>query len=236
MVADFGIARGRWTGAGGDRLTETGLAIGTPAYMSPEQAAGERDLDGRSDIYSLGCVLYEMLGRRAALHRPDAAGDSGRHAVDPVPCAPDGAATVPSTGASRRGALAKVPADRFATARDFKEALAAAASGQPLSADTDRAVVSGALTGGGRRRRRLVAPWPSLAIGAGGLAACGAVTARSGDEADGSLWCRRPKDQRSIAVLPLVNLSPREGGERVLLRTSMTDELIEQLSRVQGLR
>jgi len=60
LVADFGIARALG-GSGAQRLTETGLAIGTPAYMSPEQGTGERELDGRSDIYSLGIVLYEML-------------------------------------------------------------------------------------------------------------------------------------------------------------------------------
>ena len=59
LVADFGIARA--IGGGGESLTETGMAVGTPAYMSPEQATGERDLDARSDIYALGCVLYEML-------------------------------------------------------------------------------------------------------------------------------------------------------------------------------
>jgi serine/threonine-protein kinase len=60
LVADFGIARAV-TAAGAERLTEAGLAVGTPAYMSPEQATGAERLDGRSDIYSLGCVLYEML-------------------------------------------------------------------------------------------------------------------------------------------------------------------------------
>jgi hypothetical protein len=60
MVADFGIARAVST-AGGANITRTGLALGTPGYMSPEQAAGERDLDARTDVYSLGCVLYEML-------------------------------------------------------------------------------------------------------------------------------------------------------------------------------
>src|SRR5213594_3511130 len=60
LVADFGIARAI-TAAGGERLTQTGVTVGTPGYMSPEQASGERDLDGRSDVYSLACVLYEML-------------------------------------------------------------------------------------------------------------------------------------------------------------------------------
>jgi hypothetical protein len=60
MVADFGIARALTT-AGGEKLTRTGLALGTPGYVSPEQAVGERDLDARTDVYSLGCVLYEML-------------------------------------------------------------------------------------------------------------------------------------------------------------------------------
>ena len=75
MVADFGIARAI-SAAGEDRLTETGLALGTPAYMSPEQATASRDLDGRSDLYALGCVLYEMLAGPAAVrrrHRPAAA-------------------------------------------------------------------------------------------------------------------------------------------------------------------
>ena len=64
VVSDFGVARAVET-AGGDAITETGLALGTPVYMSPEQASGDRELDGRSDIYSLACVVYEMIGGQA---------------------------------------------------------------------------------------------------------------------------------------------------------------------------
>ena len=69
VVADFGIAKAV-TAAGGEKLTETGIAMGTPQYMSPEQAAGSSDLDGRSDLYSLGCVLYEMLAGEPRSRRP----------------------------------------------------------------------------------------------------------------------------------------------------------------------
>jgi serine/threonine-protein kinase len=69
-VMDFGIARAADVSdaSGAQRMTETGLVLGTPAYMSPEQVAGDRDLDSRSDIYSLACVLFEMLTGRPALH------------------------------------------------------------------------------------------------------------------------------------------------------------------------
>ena len=74
MVADFGIALAVSAAAGG-RMTETGLTLGTPHYMSPEQATAEKEITGRSDIYSLGCVLYEMLTRESAAHRRLGAAD-----------------------------------------------------------------------------------------------------------------------------------------------------------------
>ncbi|MBA3317194.1 MAG: protein kinase, partial [Gemmatimonadales bacterium] len=125
IVADFGIARAV-TVAGGDKLTATGLSIGTPAYMSPEQAAGSHDVDGRSDLYSLGCVLYEMLAGQPPFTAPTAQGLLARHAVDPVPSLRTVRATVPP-GVERviTTALAKVPADRFATADQFAAALSA---------------------------------------------------------------------------------------------------------------
>jgi eukaryotic-like serine/threonine-protein kinase len=71
VVADFGIARA-FSAAGGERITQTGLSIGTPLYMSPEQSVGDEEIDGRSDLYSLACVLYEMLGGQAPFTGPTA--------------------------------------------------------------------------------------------------------------------------------------------------------------------
>jgi serine/threonine-protein kinase len=123
VVADFGVARAI-SAAGDARLTETGLALGTPAYMSPEQAAAGRDLDGRSDIYSFGCVLYEMLAGQPPFQAPTPQGMLARHALDPVPPLRTVRDTVPDEveDAVVR-AMAKSPADRFPTASAFAEAL-----------------------------------------------------------------------------------------------------------------
>jgi serine/threonine-protein kinase len=89
MVADFGIALAA-AKTGSSRMTETGMSLGTPTYMSPEQAMGGRDIDARADIYALGCVLYEMLsGGRAALHRSHGAGHCGAGTDGGAALAPD---------------------------------------------------------------------------------------------------------------------------------------------------
>src|SRR5256714_8445276 len=133
LVVDFGIGRAI-TAAQGKRLTETGMAVGTPGYMSPEQATAEQDLDGRSDLYSLGCVAYEMLAGH-----PPFLGTTGReviarHLLDAVPPLRAARPSVPAAieqAVSR--ALAKVPADRFATAAQFAQALSAPATPQLTS-------------------------------------------------------------------------------------------------------
>ena len=133
VVADFGVARAI-SAAGEDRLTETGLALGTPAYMSPEQATASRDLDGRSDLYALGCVLYEMLAGQPPFVGATAQQLLARHAIDPVPPLRTVRDTVPAAvEQSVTRALAKVPADRFATAAEFAEALTRAGGGVAVS-------------------------------------------------------------------------------------------------------
>ena len=148
QVADFGIARAiRY--ATETRFTANGLALGTPAYMSPEQAAGEDELDGRSDIYSLGCVLYEMLTGELPFRAESVQALLARHISEPPPSVraarPD---APPNVEDALRVALAKEPAHRFQTADAFERALVA-------TPDTlgrrwrRRTLVAGAATVGG---------------------------------------------------------------------------------------
>jgi serine/threonine-protein kinase len=128
VVMDFGIARAV-EAAGGNQLTQTGMAVGTPLYMSPEQAAAEGDLDGRSDIYALGCVLYEMVAGTPPFTGPSAA-VIARHIADHVPSPSIIRETIsPEFEDIIMCALAKAPADRFRTAGDFGEALKALQTG-----------------------------------------------------------------------------------------------------------
>src|SRR6266576_843194 len=123
VVSDFGIARAITAAAGGS-LTATGIAIGTPAYMSPEQATGSPHVDGRSDIYSLGCLLYEMLAGEPPYTAPSAQVVIAKRFTDPVPSVRRLRETIPpAVDAAITRALAKAPADRFLTAGQFAEAL-----------------------------------------------------------------------------------------------------------------
>ena len=217
VVADFGIARAI-TAAGGENLTETGIALGTPAYMSPEQATGSKELDGRSDLYSLGCVLYEMLAGEPPYTGPTAQALMAKRLVDPVPAVRRLRAAVPA-GVERvlMKALARVPADRFATAVAFAEA---------LQLDRLEHGVGGADTVARPRPRRPIAR--PVAVGLALLLALGGYATFR--------WVRPPgvAPLASAAVLPFVDLSPQRDQE--YFSDGLTEELITVLSQVPGLR
>ncbi len=125
LVADFGIALAASSTAG-TRMTETGMSLGTPTYMSPEQAMGEREITARSDVYALGCVLYEML-----LGEPPFTGPTAQSIVAkvlserPAPMRGRRDRVPPAVEAAVLTALEKLPADRFGTLAEFAAALTA---------------------------------------------------------------------------------------------------------------
>ena len=130
LVADFGIALAA-SKAGGSRMTETGMSLGTPYYMSPEQAMGEREITGRSDVYALGAVLYEMLTGDPPFTGSTAQAIVARVVTEsPRPLHAQRHTIPPHVEIAVLTALEKLPADRFATAAEFAEALA----GRGLSA------------------------------------------------------------------------------------------------------
>ena len=134
VVADFGIAKAI-SAAGGESLTQTGIAIGTPQYMSPEQAAGEKDIDGRSDLYSLACVLYEMLTGQPPFTGPTVESVVRQHMVEQARPVSQLRPAVPAVIADvLTRALAKNPADRFSPAAHFAAALVSPAAGGAAAA------------------------------------------------------------------------------------------------------
>ena len=122
MVADFGIALAA-SNAGNDRLTETGLSLGTPAYMSPEQASASPRVDGRSDQYSLACVVYEMLAGEPPYSGPTAQAIIAKRFSEPVPHLSTLRSVPPGVEAAVTRALAKSSADRFPSLAAFTAAL-----------------------------------------------------------------------------------------------------------------
>ena len=159
LVADFGIALAVQT-AGGQRLTQTGLSLGTPHYMSPEQAMGERAIDARSDVYALGAVTYEML-----TGEPPFTGATVQAIVAKVmterPTRPSAVRdTIPeAVDDAVLRALAKIPADRFGTAAEFATALAGGAAGSGA-----RRLTTGRHADGATTSTRAAHLWPAVAV------------------------------------------------------------------------
>ncbi len=221
VVADFGIARAV-SAAGGGSLTATGIAVGTPAYMSPEQAAGSRELDGRSDLYSLGCVLFEMLAGRPPFMGPTVESVVHQHLAAEAPVVTSIRPAVPAwVAAALARALAKTPADRFNRVALFAEALVHRGTGVPTAADVRPARRSW------RHSALLGAGWVAVAV-AVGVGVLSRVR-------DGRRAAREVNAARTaIAVLPFQNLSAQ--GPHAYFAGGLHDELLTQLAKVAALR
>ena len=226
LVADFGIARALES-ASGPQLTETGMSVGTPAYMSPEQAVGDKGLDARTDIYSLGTVLYEMLAGETPFAAPTAQATIARRFTESPRPLRQVRETVPEALASAVArALAKSPADRFATAAEFARALDA----EPLR-DRSPAPAGGTTVAvpspGWRFLHRPVA----LALGLGFLLGLGVLfgwlRSHGGAEPAG------PGTAKLLAVLPFENLGDASDE---YFADGVTDEVRGKLATLPGLQ
>ena len=224
VVADFGIARAVSAAGAGRHLTETGTIIGTPAYMSPEQATGSEEIDGRSDQYSLACVVYEMLVGEPPFTGPTAQAVLARQSLDMVSPPSIVRSTIPdAVEAAILRALAKLPADRYPTTALFAEAL------------NTRSAATGAVRRATLAGARAPRPFWRRAVPAAGAVAlvATAVALFARRHATPGLGSAGGLDPRHVAVLYFEDLSPEKN--LAYLADGLTEALIGELSRVAGL-
>ena len=228
LLTDFGIAYAVDEAPGGARrLTETGVALGTPAYMSPEQSAGDEPVDARSDIYSLAGVVFEMLGGAPPFTGPNARAVLARRLSEPAPSVRALRPEIPpAIDAVLRRALSRQPADRYESAAELGAALADASSGAMEEAEVPAlpAATPSATT---RPARRLAA----FVLAALALLGAGLYVARRSPAP--AVPPSAPAGPRMIAVLPFKNLG--DSTDRYFA-DGLTEEITSRLAGLSGLR
>jgi serine/threonine protein kinase/Tol biopolymer transport system component len=223
LVADFGIALAA-SKAGGSRMTETGMSLGTPHYMSPEQAMGEREITARSDVYALGCVLYEMLTGDPPFTGSTAQAIVARVVTETPRAMLPQRGTIPAhVEAAVLTSLQKLPADRFKTAAEFAEALA---DSRYASASTVAMTAASAP----RSRSATLTPWLVAGVAlVAGLAIGARVLSRPAAVRPLRLSIPVPSELPPVAI----RLSPDGGtlayvsgqGDRLSIYTRRLDDL-----------
>src|SRR5712692_11517087 len=209
VLMDFGVARALTASRSGGRLTETGISVGTPAYMSPEQAAGERHIDASADVYALAVVGYEMLAGMPPFRGPTAQAVIAAHmTATPRPLSDVRPETPPEIEEAIMQALAKDPNTRLRTAAEFRDAIATPAAAA-------------------RRRWAVVRKPVLVAVGAAVLAvAAGTLILLRGNHAAGA-------SARSVAVLPFENIGGSESGQS--FSDGIQDDILTQLTKIAAL-
>jgi serine/threonine-protein kinase len=224
LVADFGIARAE--AGGGQALTVTGSAVGTAAYMSPEQASGSA-VDARTDIYALGCTLYEMLAGEPPFSGANSFAVMAKHALEPVPSIRVVRASVPvEVESAVLQALEKVPADRFQTMERFKAS---------ILGEVAPRISRGTPSRSARYSGRYSAPEPAVwwrrraTLIAAGITAVAAV-------AGSAIFARTHAGQRAPSVdanrVAVLYFDDRSTGSLRYLADALTESLIDRLSSV----
>lgn len=228
LVADFGVARAMakaTEGSAPETLTQTGLAVGTPAYMSPEQAVGERDVDRRSDVYSLGCVVYEMLTGATPFSGTSTEQLTKRLRESPPAASDRRAGLPPALDAVLGRALALTPSERFGTAGALVQAVAETLAARDSTGGAADPSPSHARATA--RRRRVVRSAVGIAV-AGALAGAAwwGVTRRD-------TRASAPADRKKIAVLPFKNVGRADDS---YFADGITEEIRSRLALLPGLR
>ncbi|HUF34926.1 MAG TPA: hypothetical protein VMN37_03200, partial [Gemmatimonadales bacterium] len=207
------------------RLTETGVTVGTPAYMSPEQAAGDEVLTGRSDQYALAALVYEMLAGRPPFTGPNARAILARKLTSTPPPVRDSRPDVPADlEAVLLKALSRYPADRFESMEVFAHAMGAAVGNRPTPLPGPAPPARPP-----RRGRALVAGLVLLAVGAAALGG-GLLWSRSGA---GTPPAAAAEADRVLVVLPFKNLGDPADQ---YFADGLTEEITSRLASLPGLR
>ena len=226
LVTDFGVAKAI-SAAGPDQITETGIAVGTPAYMSPEQASGKPEIDGRTDIYALGCVLFEMLTGAPPFGAGTADTVLAKHVTEPPPSPRARVPGIPlDVEHTVLKALAKAPSARYQSAAEFAEQLLVLRGNQTsgsLRATVGRGVLS-----------RLLQGWRGRIAVALGVVVV-AVVAWQLTKGSGPILRATPGNYRdSVSVMPVRNLTRDAWLDRV--GDALTYDVIASLQRIPELK